>query len=150
VLLIICPLVLLEMDLVSFEFAAGPLGISLTDTRTIREVFADGQGHSLGVRCGDVLVRCGETDVSATEYTEILTMIKSAPRPLQLVFARRRVADATASATATVDQIGGFFKKAISSGVSFVAALDKAISSAVDDSANVCIRRKMLCVTGAL
>ena len=106
----------------------------MNDLRTIREVHADGQGARLGVMAGDALISVGGTDVTSIDYQAILAMIKASERPVVLVFLRRGPSAARTAVTAA----GGFLKKALVTGVSLIAAVDRAISVAVDDGARVC------------
>ena len=122
-------------------FGEGPLGIVLTDARLIREVHPGGQGQTLGVLAGDALLRVGDADVTSTDYQDILTTIKASPRPLTLVF-HRKTASAARNAAAAA---GGFFKKALITGVSLIAAVDRAIGAAVDDGARVRARVLVVC-----
>lgn len=121
-------------------FGDGPLGLVLTDTRLIREVHESGQARALGVQAGDSLVKVGDADVSATDYQDILTLIKSSTRPVTLLFIRKPAHSAARNA---VTAAGGFLKKALVTGVSLIAAVDRAIGAAVDDGARV---RRLGCV----
>ena len=125
-------------------FGDGPLGLVLTDTRLIREVHESGQARALGVQAGDSLVKVGDADVSATDYQDILTLIKASTRPVTLVFIRKPAHSAARNA---VTAAGGFLKKALVTGVSLIAAVDRAIGAAVDDGARV---RRLCCVDLAL
>ena len=115
-------------------FGEGPLGIALTDTRQIKDVYVEGQGQRLVVLVGDLLVRVGDKDVSEIDYQTILAMIKSSERPITLYFHRK----APSAARNAVTAAGGFLKKAFVTSASLIAAVDRVISDAVDDSARVC------------
>lgn len=148
---------------VEATYGPGPLGLALSQQNVVAEVAPGGQTDAAGVKTGMLLTSVSGKSVVGMPHQDVLGLIRAASRPMVLVFnspAAAVAASAPASAAAPADstspakagpltlavpskaaatqaakKAGTLVKGIFGASVQVLAAFDRAIDKALDDSA---------------
>ena len=135
-----------DAALLDAVFAAGPLGLGLTQENVVASIGPGGQAEKGGVRVGDLLVAVADKAVRGAAHDDVLALVKAQARPMTLQFERPAQAEAPSAAaakpmmrapslTSVTSASAMMMKNMLGGAVQAVRAIDSTLNKAIDDSA---------------
>ncbi|RZJ84788.1 MAG: hypothetical protein EOO20_20820 [Chryseobacterium sp.] len=113
--------------------------MTVNEHRQVIAVVPGSQAASAHVACGDVVLAVAGVDMTSLGYDDVLAAIRQSERPVTITFQRVQTAAAPSVKVAqAAAKAGALMKGILSAGVHVIAAVDRSIDRAFDDSAKVC------------